>query len=62
MRIEMTDAQASMLREALESYLPNLKFEIGRTEDQPYRERLKGQEQFLRQLMGRLPGPSSTGA
>ncbi len=59
-QIEMTEEQATMLREALETYVPNLKFEIGRTESQPYRERLKGQEEFLRSLMNRLPEASGS--
>lgn len=54
MTIELTAAEADMLREMCESALSDLRMEVAGTEDQGFRENLKRRERFLTTLLGRL--------
>ena len=54
MTIDLSVPEADMLRETCESVLSELRMEIAGTEDQPFRERLKGREQFLKALLEKL--------
>ena len=53
-RVEMTDQEAKVLSDVLQSDLSDLRMEIADTEDQPFREELKQTEVLLRSLIGRL--------
>ncbi len=54
MRLELTEAQASELREILESYLGDLRMEVAQTDSMDYRERLKAREVVIKDLLLRL--------
>ena len=56
MRLELTEAQASELREILQSYLGDLRMEVAQTDSMDYRERLKEREVLIKDLLQRLRG------
>jgi len=52
--LELTYEEAGELREVLESYLSDLRMEIGGTENMNFREMLKKKEVFLTEILRRL--------
>jgi hypothetical protein len=54
---ELTHEEAGVLREVLESYLSDLRMEIGGTENMNFREMLKKKEVLLREILQRLEIP-----
>ena len=52
--LQLTDDDASQLREVLSSYLSDLRMEIADTENYSLRERLKATESLLKRLIGQL--------
>ena len=55
MDIQLTDEEARTLRDMLEEFLPELKFEAARTEEQPLRHILYEREALVERLVDRLP-------
>ena len=55
--LELTYEEAGELREVLESYLSDLRMEIGGTENMNFREMLKEKEVFLTEILRRLRTP-----
>lgn len=53
-RLELTDREAVILSEILESYLSDLRGEIVATENKEWRADMKEREEFVRNLIGRL--------
>jgi len=53
-QLDLTGEEAAVLRQALESYLSDLRMEIADTEQMDYREELKRQEEILTRLEERL--------
>ena len=53
-QVTLTDAEASTLREVLESYLSDLRMEIVDTEDKDFREKLKSEEKILKKIIDAL--------
>jgi hypothetical protein len=49
-QITLTDAEVAVLKDALEIYLSDLRFEIADTEDVAFREDLKRQETTLKKI------------
>jgi hypothetical protein len=60
MQINLDENEVSALLEALNTYIPNLREEIGKTESYDYREGLKAQEAVLTSLVAKLGGSIST--
>lgn len=56
MQVTLTENEVSALLEALNSYLPNLREEIGKTENYEWRQSLKAQEQTLTGVIAKLGG------
>lgn len=54
MRIDLTEREAAVLREALASYLPELRMEIARTEAKEYRHGLFDREQLFERLLAEI--------
>jgi hypothetical protein len=54
MPIEITDAEATMLKELLESALGEIKAEIRHTETNRFRRQLRDKEDQIRALLERL--------
>ena len=54
MQITITDHEARILREALTSYLPELRREVARTDAKDYRHALVEREDMLEALLRRL--------
>ncbi len=48
---ELSDEQAAMLRQILESYLSDLRMEISHTDSPDFRDKLKKKKAFLEQLL-----------
>jgi hypothetical protein len=53
-QITLTPTEAATLREALDSYLSDLRAEIRETDNRDFREHLKQREAFVKKLMKRL--------
>ncbi len=53
-QVTLTDAEASTLREVLESYLSDLRMEIVDTEQVDFREQLKSEEKILKKIVEAL--------
>ncbi len=53
-RIELSSEEVEMLHEVLSIYLSDLRMEIADTDNQDFRETLKKQETFLKELLQRL--------
>jgi hypothetical protein len=60
MQINLDENEVSALLEALSTYIPNLREEIGKTESYDYREDLKAQEAILTKLVAKLGGSISS--
>lgn len=52
--IELKPEETGMLREVLQSYLSDLRFEVADTEKLSFREDLKKREVFLKDVLKRL--------
>lgn len=52
--LELSQEEASMLREILESYLSDLRMEISDTDKMSFREGLKKKEVFLKDVIQKL--------
>jgi hypothetical protein len=55
MQLTLTEPQAATLRKILVSYLGDLRFEISGTDKMDFREHLKKEEVFIKELIGQLP-------
>ena len=53
-QFDLTGEEAAVLRQALESYLSDLRMEIADTDQMDYRQELKRQEEILTRLEERL--------
>ena len=53
-QLDMTRAEAQTLREALESYLSDLRMEIVDTDQQDFREGLKRKKEVLERVLDQL--------
>lgn len=53
-RIDLNPDEAGMLKEVLESYLSDLRMEIGSTENMSFREEMKKREELLKRLIQKL--------
>jgi len=56
MQVNLNEGEVSALLTALDSYLPDLREEIGKTDDYDLREQLKAQEATLTGLIAKLGG------
>jgi hypothetical protein len=54
--LQLTDDEASELREVLTSYVSDLRMEIADTDDFALRQRLKATEALLKRLIAQLGG------
>ena len=54
MQLTLTDRDVAVLREALLSYLPELRMEIARTDSREYREPLLERERLFDRLVAAL--------
>jgi hypothetical protein len=54
MQLELTDTDATVLREALESYLREMTSQISNTENFELREQLKQEREVIRKIVGEL--------
>jgi hypothetical protein len=59
MDLELTPAEAELLRELLANVLSELRAEIHRTETYAYKEELKAREALLESIIARLGAPSA---
>ncbi len=53
-QIYLSPEEASLLKEILTSYLSDLRMEIADTDAMDFREKLKKEELFIKELLGRL--------
>ncbi|MDH3973624.1 MAG: hypothetical protein OEV42_05030 [Deltaproteobacteria bacterium] len=53
-KLILTGKEEMMLKEILESYLSDLRMEVADTDSKKYREALKEQEAFLKDVISRL--------
>lgn len=61
-QVELTARETELVREAIESYLSDLRMEISDTDSLDFREKLKERKAALRKLVEALEsGPGSTG-
>lgn len=54
MQLELNEEEVSVLREALEDYISDLREEIVKTEKHEWREALHREESILKAVQGRL--------
>ncbi len=59
MQVNLQENEVAALLTALDYYIPNLREEIGKTEDYNYREQLKAQEAALTGIVSKLGGSIS---
>lgn len=59
MQIEMSEKEAEVLREALETAVSNLSVQIADTDRQNFRESLKARRDLLRGIAERIPAPTA---
>ncbi len=55
-QITLNNDETLKLKAILESYLSDLRMEVADTDRREYREELKAEEVFLKDLIGRLSG------
>lgn len=60
MQVNLDEAEIAALLDALNSYIPQLREEIGKTENYDMRMQLHAQEQALTGLLAKLGGSIST--
>jgi hypothetical protein len=53
-RLELTDDDAKVLKNALESYLSDLRMEVADTDRQNFRDELKQEETTIKKILGAL--------
>jgi len=53
-KLEMTEQQAQTLRDVLDSFLSDLRLEIADTERKAWRDKMKEQEDFIKDLLVQL--------
>lgn len=58
--ISMSETDASMLREMLETRLRDLRMEISHTDSPRFREELNAREDMLQRLLDQLPQAATT--
>lgn len=54
-QLNLTDDEASILKQALATYLSDLRMEIADTDQQEFRDRLKQEEVVVKTILGTLP-------
>ena len=52
--LELDDREQETLVEVLTTFLSELRTEVGHTDRRAYRQRLRSQEQTIKQILGRL--------
>lgn len=57
--LRLTQTEEILLRKILESYLSDLRVEIAHTDLKDYRETLKAEETFIKELLRRLEHASA---
>lgn len=57
MQIELTDSEATLVRELLDQAFRDLKFEIADTDDSGYKRILRDREHDLARLLDQFGGP-----
>lgn len=60
MQVTLNENEVSAVLEALNWYLPNLREEIGKTEDYDWRQSLHAQEEALTGMVAKLGGSIAT--
>ena len=53
-KLELTEQQAKVLGEILETFMSDLRMEIADTERKAWRDRMKEEEDFIKDLIKRL--------
>ena len=53
-RLELSDEEATVLREALEFYMSDLRMEVADTDRQDFRNQLKQEETVIKKILGML--------
>jgi len=53
-QLNLTDAEATLLRSVLEDYIGDLRMEISNTDRMDFREQLKSQEAMLKRMLEAL--------
>jgi len=54
LQLELNDKEQETLAEVLTSFLSELRTEVSHTDRQAYRERLRDQEQLIKQILGKV--------
>ncbi len=54
-KLELTEQNAQTLRDILDNFLSDLRLEIVDTERKAWRDKMKEQEEFIKDLLARLP-------
>lgn len=54
LQLELNDKEQETLAEVLRSFLSELRTEVSHTDRQAYRERLRDQEQLIKQILSRV--------
>ena len=57
MQLQLDDAEVTLLRTILERHLGDFRMEIGKTEDYDMRQRMKRDEQSIKDILERLGSP-----
>jgi hypothetical protein len=60
LHLDLTEAEAATLAEALEHYVSELRMEVAHTEQTNMRDRLKVEEEVLKKLLGVLKSKPAT--
>jgi hypothetical protein len=60
--LELSPAEAEVLRTALESYLSDLRMEIADTDSKDFRDRLKSRKATLRKIANELEAALAAGS
>jgi hypothetical protein len=53
-QLNLTDDEASILKQALATYLSDLRMEIADTDQQEFREQLKQEEAVMKKILGAI--------
>ena len=54
LHVDLNDEEKELLSEVLDSYIGDLRYEIGDTDSKDYRDRLKAKEQLLKKIRASL--------
>jgi len=60
--IDLTEAETSTLRDAVQSYLTDLHTEISHTDDRDFKVALRRRQQLLQRVLEKLPATVGTSA